>query len=72
MYGSLGCFDKPCRVRTGQGGIRRAQLSYVSDTIYYCPVQETNEIFNVPVSATETADRDRTFAVEVIDKKVMP
>ena len=40
-----------------------------SDTIYYCPVQETNEIFNVPVSATETADRDRTFAVEVIDKK---
>ena len=40
-----------------------------SDTIYYCPVQETNEIFNVPVSATETADRDRTFAVEVIDKE---
>ena len=69
MYGSLGCFDKPCRVRTGQGGIRGPNYLMFSDTIYYCPVQETNEIFNVPVSATETADRDRTFAVEVIDKE---
>ena len=40
-----------------------------SDTIYYCPVQETNEIFNVPVSATKSVDYDRTLAVEVIDKE---
>ena len=40
-----------------------------SDTIYYCPVQEKTEMFNDTVSATETAERDRTFAVEVIDKK---
>lgn len=40
-----------------------------SDTLYTCPVQETNEVFNVPVSATRAADYDRTFGVEVIDKK---
>ena len=33
-----------------------------SDTLYQYPVQESNEIFNVPVSATEKADFDRTFA----------
>ena len=32
-------------------------------------MQETNEIFNVPVSATVPADYDRTFGVEVIDKE---
>ena len=31
--------------------------------------QETNEIFNVPISATVAADHDRTFAVEVIDRE---
>ena len=40
-----------------------------SDTLYQYPVQESNEIFNVPVSATEKADFDRTFAVEVVDKE---
>ena len=40
-----------------------------SDTIYTYAVQETNEIFNVPVSATVPADYDRTFGVEVIDKE---
>lgn len=39
-----------------------------SDTLYYYGVQETNEIFEVPVSATVSAEYDRTFAVEVIDK----
>ena len=32
-----------------------------SDTLYTYAVQETNEIFNVPVSATVPADYDRTF-----------
>lgn len=40
-----------------------------SDTLYQYAVQETNEIFDVPVSATVPADYDRTFAIEVIDKK---
>lgn len=40
-----------------------------SDTLYHYAVQETNEKFDVPVSATVPADYDRTFAVEVIDKK---
>ena len=40
-----------------------------SDTLYTYAVQETNEIFNVPVSATKSVDYDRTLAVEVIDKE---
>lgn len=40
-----------------------------SDTLYQYGVQQNNEIFNVPVSATTPADYDRTFAVEIIDKK---
>lgn len=40
-----------------------------SDTIYYYPVQESNEVFQIPVSATEKADYDRTFGVEIIDKE---
>ena len=40
-----------------------------SDTLYTYAVQETNEIFNVPISATVAADHDRTFAVEVIDRE---
>ena len=40
-----------------------------SDTLYTYAVQETNEIFNVPVFATVPADYDRTFGVEVIDKE---
>lgn len=42
-----------------------------SDTLYTYAVQETNEIFNVPVSATKSVDYDRTLAVEVIDKEAM-
>ena len=40
-----------------------------SDTLYTYAVQETNEIFKVPVSTTAPADYDRTFGVEVIDKE---
>lgn len=38
-----------------------------SDTLYTYAVQETNEIFNVPVAATVATDYDRTLAVEVVD-----
>ncbi|WP_418213404.1 DUF4984 domain-containing protein [Bacteroides difficilis] len=40
-----------------------------SDTLYSYPVQETNEIFKVPISTTAPVDYDRTFAVEVIDRE---
>ncbi len=40
-----------------------------SDTLYTYAVQEANEVFNVPVSATRTVDYDRILAVEVIDRK---
>lgn len=40
-----------------------------SDTLYHYAVQESNEKFEVPVSATRRADYDRTFAVEVVDKE---
>lgn len=40
-----------------------------SDTLYSYAVQETNEIFNVPVAATAAVDYDRTLAVEVIDRE---
>ena len=40
-----------------------------SDTLYTYAVQETNEIFNVPVAATVTTNYDRTLAVEVIDRE---
>ena len=34
-----------------------------SDTLYHYAVQESNEKFEVPVSATRRADYDRTFAI---------
>ncbi len=40
-----------------------------SDTHYHYHVQESNEIFNVPVSATVPVGYDRTLAVEIIDKE---
>lgn len=40
-----------------------------SDTLYEYIVQESNEKFDIPVSATARAGYDRTFAVEVIDKE---
>ena len=38
-----------------------------SDTIYVLPVQNSQEIFDIPVVATQTCNYDRTVAVEVID-----
>lgn len=40
-----------------------------SDTLYVLPVQDNVEYFDIPVSATRTCNKDRTLAVEVIDKK---
>lgn len=40
-----------------------------SDTLYRYGVQESNEIFNVQVSATRPADYDRTFGVEIVDRR---
>lgn len=40
-----------------------------SDTLYRYAVQETNEIFNVPIAATTAVDYDRNLAVEIIDKE---
>lgn len=40
-----------------------------SDTLYQCGVRETGEVFDIPVSATRTADHDRTLAVEIIDRE---
>lgn len=38
-----------------------------SDTIYVLPVQNSQEIFDIPVVATQTCNYDRTVAVEVVD-----
>ena len=55
----------------GQDKVLYNGASYLmfSDTLYTYAVQETNEIFNVPVSATVSADYDRTFGVEVLDRE---
>lgn len=40
-----------------------------SDTLYQCGVRETDDTFNIPVSATRDVDYDRTLAVEIIDRE---
>lgn len=45
------------------------QYLMFSDTLYHYGVEESCKTFNVPVSATVSADHDRTFAVEIIDKE---
>lgn len=39
-----------------------------SDSLYVLPVQNNEDYFDIPVSATRTCGYDRTLAVEVIDK----
>lgn len=60
----------------GLTGCEQKRVSYngpsylmFSDTLYDYPVQETNEVFKVPVSTTKAVDYDRIFAVEIIDKE---
>ena len=39
-----------------------------SDSLFVLPVQNNEEYFDIPVSATRICDYDRTLAVEVVDK----
>lgn len=39
-----------------------------SDSLYVLPVQNNEDFFDIPVSATQTCNYDRTLAVEIIDK----
>lgn len=39
-----------------------------SDSLYVLPVQNNEELFDIPVSATQTCSYDRTLAVEILDK----
>lgn len=41
----------------------------LSDTLYVLPVQNNEEVFDIPVVASRACDYDRTLAVEVVDKK---
>lgn len=40
-----------------------------SDTMHVFPVQNSEDYFNIPISATRSCDYDRTLAVEIVDKK---
>lgn len=40
-----------------------------SDTLTVLVVQNNEEVFDIPVAATEACSYDRTVAVEVIDQK---
>lgn len=40
-----------------------------SDSLYVLPVQNNEEYFDIPISATKACDYDRTLAVEVVDKE---
>lgn len=39
-----------------------------SDSLYVLPIQNNEEYFDIPVSATQSCGYDRTLAVEIIDK----
>lgn len=39
-----------------------------SDSLYVLPVQNNEDYFDIPVSATKSCDYDRTLAVEIIDR----
>lgn len=43
-----------------------------SDTLTVLAVQNNEEVFDIPVAATEACSYDRTVAVEVIDKRATP
>ena len=40
-----------------------------SDTLTVLPVQNNEEVFDIPVAATQACSYDRTMAVEVIEQK---
>ena len=39
-----------------------------SDSIYILPIQNNEDYFEIPVSATRKSDKDRVLAVEIIDR----
>lgn len=39
-----------------------------SDSLYVLPVQNSEEYFEIPVSATRASSHDRVIAVEIVDK----
>lgn len=49
--------------------LRRPNYILFSDTLTVLAVQNNEEVFDIPVAATEACSYDRTVAVEVIDKK---
>lgn len=59
---SVGC-------KTGDFTYTGPDYLMFSDTLYQYGVQESNEVFNVQVSATRSADYDRTFGVEIVDRE---
>lgn len=40
-----------------------------SDTLYTLPVQNDEEVFEIPVASTEKSSHDRTFGVEILTKR---
>ena len=40
-----------------------------SDTLFTLPIQNSEEVFDIPVVSMYTDGADRTFAVEIVDKK---
>ncbi|MCD8034093.1 MAG: DUF4984 domain-containing protein [Alistipes sp.] len=59
---SVGC-------KTGDFTYTGPDYLMFADTMYQYGVQQTNEVFNVPVSATRSASYDRTFGVEILDRE---
>lgn len=59
---SVGC-------KTGDFTYTGPDYLMFADTMYQYGVQQTNEVFNVPVSATCSVSYDRTFGVEILDRE---
>lgn len=61
LFISVGCEE----ARTTYNG---PDYIMFSDSLYILPVQNNEDYFDIPVSATKSCDYDRTLAVEIIDK----
>lgn len=59
---SVGC-------KTGDFTYTGPDYLMFADTMYRYGVQQSNEIFNVRVSATRAADYDRKVGVEIVDRE---
>lgn len=63
MFAATGCGDAERPDYDGPNYI------LFSDTLNVLGVQNNEEVFDIPIAATQTCDYDRTVAVEVIDKE---